>query len=110
MLRTYYQQGAFSALVDAGIIKQAVLGEILAGVPAVAKSFAMTKAKGYTRRQIADTTGTPTPEWREAGGKFDIPLLAAQRAMGSLQKAWKQPVPVIAAPEEAELPVVKLDL
>jgi len=103
MLHAFYKRGALQACADAGLTKQAFLGEIIQGVPAAAKSFAKTKMMGQIKSEAREAMGIPTPPWREAGGLYELPELAAKNIKQELEEvlAPKEPEPI-------KLPVIHM--
>lgn len=104
MLNEFYKLGALQACIDAGITKQALLSELVHNVPAVAKSFAKTKAIGQLKGGMREALGVPTPEWREAGGLYEIPELAAKNLQREVQEV------LAPEPEPIKLPVIQFKL
>lgn len=105
MLHTFYKLGAFQACSDAGLTKLAILGEVIHGAPSIAKAYAKTKLMGELKSDMREALGLPTPQWREAGGLYEIPTLAAQKVQEQVEKALRPE-----EPEPVKLPVIKLDL
>lgn len=104
MLRTFYKLGALQAYSDAGLTKLALLGEVIRGAPSAAKAYAKTKVVGGIKSDVREALGLPTPQWREAGGKYELPSLAAENIKAKIEEALKP-----AEPKPVKLPVIKLD-
>lgn len=105
MFHTFYKLGALQACADAGLTKVAILGEVIQGAPSIAKAYAKTKLIGEIKGDMREALGLPTPQWREAGGLYEIPAVAAGKVKEQIEEALKPE-----EPEPVKLPVVKLDL
>lgn len=104
MFRIFYKLGALQACADAGLNKTAILSEVVQGLPSAAKAYAKTKVIGGLKSDVREALGIPTPQWREAGGKYELPAIAAQKIKDELEG--------VLAPEEPEpvkLPVIKVE-
>lgn len=97
VLYHFYKLGALQAY------KVAFLGEALTKAPAIAKHFARLKGVGKLKGGMREALGLETPEWRQAGGMYEIPELAAKNITEAVQEA------LTPEPESVRLPVIKVE-
>lgn len=93
-----------------GTDKTAILGELIHGAPAMAKMFARKKAIGQAKDEVREAIGVPTPEWRESGGLYDIPEVAARNLQQQIEEALASPKDVRPLETLSELPPKRKEL